>query len=61
VLCSDRVMIGTNLSKRRQTSKRDAVIYVLSDDEQVALDEALRSVVVSDEEVTAFWRRCGIE
>jgi hypothetical protein len=35
-------------------------IYVLSDDERVALEEALQSGVASGEEVAAFWKRYGI-
>jgi len=35
-------------------------VYVLSDDERVALDEAMQSGVASGEEVAAFWKRHGI-
>jgi hypothetical protein len=35
-------------------------MYVLSDDEERAIDEALRSGTASDEEVVAFWKRHGI-
>jgi hypothetical protein len=34
-------------------------VYILSDDERTALDEALQSGVASDEEVAAFWKRHG--
>jgi hypothetical protein len=35
-------------------------VYVLSDDERAALDEALQCGVAADEEVAAFWKRHGI-
>jgi hypothetical protein len=35
-------------------------VYILTNDERVALDEALRSAVASDEEVAAFWKRHGV-
>jgi len=41
----------------REIEARRTGVYVLSDDERVALDEALRSGVASDEEVAAFWKR----
>ena len=44
----------------REIEARRRGVYVLSDDEERALDEALRSGVASDEEVAAFWKRHGI-
>jgi hypothetical protein len=44
----------------REIEARRRGVYVLSDEERAALDEALKSDVVSDEEVVAFWKRHGI-
>jgi hypothetical protein len=44
----------------REIEARRTGVYVLSDDERAALDEALQSGVVSDEEVAAFWKRHGL-
>jgi hypothetical protein len=44
----------------REIEARRTGIYVLSDDEGAALDEALRSGVVSDEVAAAFWKRHGV-
>jgi hypothetical protein len=44
----------------REIEARRTGVYVLSDDERAALDQALRSDIASDEEVTAFWKRHGI-
>jgi len=44
----------------REIEARRTGVYVLSDDEGAALDEALRSGVVSDEEAAAFWKRHGV-
>jgi hypothetical protein len=44
----------------REIEARRTGVYVLSNDESVALDKALRSGVASDEEVAAFWKRHGI-
>jgi len=44
----------------REIEARRTGVYVLSDDERAALDEALRSDVASDKEVAAFWKRHGI-
>jgi len=44
----------------REIEARRTGVYVLSDDEGAALDEALQSGVASDEEVAAFWKRHGI-
>ena len=44
----------------RELEARRTGVYVLSDDERAALDEALQSDVASDEKVAAFWKRHGI-
>ena len=44
----------------REIEARRTGVYVLSDDERAALEEALRSGVASDQEVAAFWKRHGI-
>jgi hypothetical protein len=44
----------------REIKARRSGIYVLSDEESTALEEALRSGGASDEEVAAFWKRHGI-
>jgi hypothetical protein len=44
----------------REIEARRTGVYVLSDDERAALDEALQSGVASDEEVAAFWKRHGL-
>jgi hypothetical protein len=44
----------------REIEARRTGVYVLSDDERRALDEARRSGVASDEDVAAFWKRYGI-
>jgi hypothetical protein len=41
----------------REIEARRTGVYVLSEDEERAIDEALRSGVASDEEVAAFWKR----
>jgi len=45
----------------REIEARRTGVYVLSDDERAALDEALQSGVASDEEAAAFWKRHGLE
>jgi hypothetical protein len=44
----------------REIEARRTGAYVLSDAEKTALEEALRSGTVSDEDVAAFWKRHGI-
>jgi vacuolar-type H+-ATPase subunit H len=44
----------------REIEARRTGVYVLSDGERAALDEALRSSLASDEEVAAFWKRHGV-
>jgi hypothetical protein len=45
----------------REIEARRTGVYVLTDEERAALDEALRSGVASDEEVAAFWKRHGVK
>jgi hypothetical protein len=44
----------------REIEARRTGVYVLTDEENAALDEALRSRLTSDEEVAAFWKRHGV-
>ena len=44
----------------REIEARRTGVYVLSDDEEKAIDEALRSGVASDEEVATFWKRLRV-
>jgi hypothetical protein len=44
----------------REIEARRTGVYVLSDEENAALDEALRGGLASDEEVAAFWKRHGV-
>ena len=44
----------------RAIEARRTGLYVLSDDERVAIEAARRSKVASDEQVRAFWERFGI-
>ena len=44
----------------REIEARRTGVYVLSDDERAALEEARRSPVASDEEVAALWKRLGV-
>jgi predicted secreted Zn-dependent protease len=44
----------------RAIEARRTGLYVLSDDEQAAIDAARMSPVASDEKVRAFWKRFGI-
>jgi hypothetical protein len=44
----------------REIEARRKGVYLLSDEEKVALDEALKSRAVSDEEIAAFWKRHGV-
>jgi hypothetical protein len=44
----------------REIEARRSGVYVLSDEERTALEEAQRSGVASDEEVAAFWKRHGV-
>jgi hypothetical protein len=43
----------------REIEARRTGVYVLSDDERVALDEARESGIASEEEVSAFWKGHG--
>jgi hypothetical protein len=48
----------------RVIEARRTGIYVMSDDERAAvlrgLEQARRGEFVSDEDVEAFWKRCGV-
>jgi hypothetical protein len=48
----------------RVIEARRTGVYVMSDDEREAvmrgLEQARRGEFVSDEEVEAFWKRCGV-
>jgi hypothetical protein len=44
----------------REIEARRTGVYVLSDDERAAIEEAERSGLVSDEEVKRFWNRHGV-
>jgi predicted transcriptional regulator len=49
----------------RVIEARRTGVYVMSDDERAAvmrgLEQARRGQFVSDEEVEAFWKRCGVK
>jgi hypothetical protein len=49
----------------RVIEARRTGVYVMSDDERAAvmrgLEQARRDEFVSDEEVEAFWKRCGVK
>ncbi len=45
----------------REIEARRTGVYVLNDDERRAIDEARRSPLASDAEVSAFWTSRGIE
>ena len=44
----------------REIEGRRNGVYVLNDEEKVAIEAARRSGIASDSEVTAFWKRIGI-
>ena len=44
----------------REIEARRTGVYVLSDDERTAIEEAERSGVASEEEVEKFWKRHGV-
>jgi hypothetical protein len=45
----------------REIEARRTGVYVLSEDERQAIEQAERSGIASDEEVAEFWKRHGIE
>jgi hypothetical protein len=45
----------------REIEARRTGVYVLSDDERVALDEARESGIASEEEVSAFWKGMAVD
>jgi len=48
------------LEMARAIEARRTGVYVLSEDEQAAIDVARRSAIASDEKVREFWERFGI-
>jgi hypothetical protein len=44
----------------REIEARRTGVYVLSDNERAALEEARRIPVASDDDVAALWKRLGI-
>jgi hypothetical protein len=44
----------------REIEARRTGVYVLSDDERAAIEEAERSGVASEEDVATFWKRHGM-
>ncbi|MFL4969402.1 MAG: hypothetical protein ACJ8FU_20770 [Xanthobacteraceae bacterium] len=44
----------------REIEARRTGVYVLSEDERAAIEEAERSGVASEEEVQTFWKRHGV-
>jgi hypothetical protein len=44
----------------REIEARRTGVYVMTDEERVAVADARKSAVVSDEEAKAFWKRRGI-
>jgi len=44
----------------REIEARRSGVYVLSDDERAAIEEAERGGLASDEEVKSFWKRHGM-
>jgi hypothetical protein len=44
----------------REIEARRTGVYLLTDEEKAALDEALKSRAVPDEEIASFWKRHGV-
>jgi LDH2 family malate/lactate/ureidoglycolate dehydrogenase len=44
----------------REIEARRQGVYVLSDEERAAIEEAERSGIASDEDVARFWKRHGV-
>ena len=44
----------------REIEARRTGVYVLSDDERAAIADARKGGFVSDQDVTAFWKRHGL-
>ena len=44
----------------REIEARRTGVYVLSDDERAAIDDARKSGLASEKDVVAFWKRHGI-
>jgi cell division protein FtsB len=45
----------------REIESRRAGVYVLTDEEKAAIEDARRSGFASEEQMAAFWKRHGIE
>ena len=43
-----------------EVEARRGRVYVLNDEEKAAIDAARRGNFASDEDVAAFWKRCGL-
>ena len=44
----------------REIEARQTDVHVLSDDEKAAIADALKSDILSDDEMKDFWRRRGV-
>lgn len=44
----------------REIEARRVGVYVMTDDERAAVQEARRSKLVPDDEMDAFWKRYGV-
>lgn len=44
----------------REIEARRTGVYVLSDEERAAIEDAERSGLATEEEVAAFWKRLGM-
>jgi len=44
----------------REIRARRTGVYNLTDEERSAIEKARRSPIVPDDEVEAFWKRCGV-
>jgi putative addiction module component (TIGR02574 family) len=44
----------------REIEARRTGVYVMTDDERAAIEKALKSPIVPDEDVTAFWKKIGV-
>jgi len=45
----------------REIEARRTGVYVLDEDEKAAIDKARRSPIVTDDEVSSFWKRRGVK
>ena len=44
----------------REIEARRSGVYILTQEEKAAIEDGLRGDFVSEEEMAAFWKRCGI-